>query len=107
MRIQSIENKSVLLVGGCGFIGHNLALHLKSLGARVSVLDSLGVNNVISFSSYSAETKNQKLYLKILTERQRLLREAKIPLYVQDARNYHAMCSISCNLLEKQLKCHK
>jgi len=94
MRIQSIENKSVLLVGGCGFIGHNLALHLKSLGARVSILDSLGVNNVISFSSYSEETKNQKLYLKILTERQRLLREAKIPLYVQDARNYHAMCSM-------------
>ena len=49
MSIQSLENKRVMLIGGAGFIGHNLALHLKSLGANVSVVDSLGVNNLMAF----------------------------------------------------------
>ena len=29
-------SKRILLVGGCGFIGHNLALHLKKKGSSVS-----------------------------------------------------------------------
>jgi nucleoside-diphosphate-sugar epimerase len=33
MSIKSLENKRIMLIGGAGFIGHNLALHLKSQGA--------------------------------------------------------------------------
>ena len=33
--------KKILLVGGCGFIGHNLAIYLKSLGHTPVVVDSL------------------------------------------------------------------
>jgi nucleoside-diphosphate-sugar epimerase len=43
-------NKKILLVGGCGFIGHNLALYLKKEGCSVSIVDSLSVNNVLSFT---------------------------------------------------------
>ena len=43
-----IQNKRVLIIGGGGFIGHNLALHLKSFGADVSIIDGLEVNNLTS-----------------------------------------------------------
>ena len=43
-----MKNKKVLLVGGCGFIGHNLSLYLEKLGHEVYLLDSFGVNNLIT-----------------------------------------------------------
>ena len=42
--------KKVLLTGGNGFIGHNLALYLKKKSYDVKVLDSLSVNNLLSFT---------------------------------------------------------
>ena len=38
--------KKILLVGGCGFIGHNLALYLKKIGHIPVIVDSLSVNNI-------------------------------------------------------------
>ena len=38
--------KKIALIGGCGFIGHNLALKLKSLNYDVSIVDSLSINNL-------------------------------------------------------------
>ena len=43
-----MKNKKILLVGGCGFIGHNLALNLKDQGHDVILIDSFGVNNFIT-----------------------------------------------------------
>ena len=40
--------KKVLIVGGSGFIGHNLAIYLKKREFEVSVVDSLAVNNYLS-----------------------------------------------------------
>ncbi len=80
-----------MLIGGAGFIGHNLALHLHSLGADVSIIDSLQVNNLAYFSSASEEIVNRPLYLNILYERQRLLKDSRIPTYIQDARDYQAL----------------
>jgi nucleoside-diphosphate-sugar epimerase len=86
-----IKGRRIMLVGGCGFIGHNLALELKKLGAEVCVVDGLAINNHLAFSSDAEHVVNRELYLAILIERQRLLRDAGIPVYVQDARDYHAM----------------
>tara|TARA_Y100000588_G_scaffold206724_1_gene220474 strand:- start:1203 stop:2237 length:1035 start_codon:yes stop_codon:yes gene_type:complete len=91
MSVQSMENKRIMLIGGAGFIGHNLALHLKSIGADVSIVDSLGVNNLMAFSSHGEEIVNRELCLDILQDRQVLLRKAHIPLFTQDARDYHAL----------------
>jgi len=102
MSVQLLDNKRIILIGGAGFIGHNLALHLKSLGADVSVVDSLSVNNIMAFSSYNEEIVNRELCLEILQERQILLRNAKVPLYVQDARDYHALGRLF-NLIEPQV----
>lgn len=82
--------RKIALIGGAGFIGHNLALTLARLGAEVHVVDSLQVNNLGAFSN-SHDDPNKALHLHLINERLRLLREAAIPLHVVDARDYHAL----------------
>ena len=83
-----IKNRKILIVGGAGFIGHNLAIKLKSLGANVRVIDSLTVNNLYSIKKNKTEVPFQKLSLKILNERFMLLKKNKISLDKIDARDY-------------------
>ena len=87
-----MKNKKILLVGGCGFIGHNLAIHLKNNGAIPVIIDSLAVNNILSFADN--EIKNKKLYSSILNNRIELLNSNQIKLIIQDARDYHAVSKI-------------
>lgn len=90
--MESIKGRRIALIGGAGFIGHNMALRLKSLGAEVSVLDSLQVNNLLKFAN-NGNPGNGK-YLGMLHQRLEMLRQAGIPLYVQDAREYHALSRV-------------
>ena len=59
----------MLLVGGAGFIGHNLAIALKKGGANVSIVDSLQVNNLLSLHHTNNPLKEKSLYLNIIDER--------------------------------------
>jgi nucleoside-diphosphate-sugar epimerase len=88
---DSIRNKRILLVGGAGFIGHNLALELKRRGADVSCVDSLEVNNLLSLHASANQAAERDLYLSVINERLELLRAAGVPLYVEDARDYHRL----------------
>ena len=56
-----MNGKKIVLIGGAGFIGHNLAVDLKKQGHEIMIIDNLAVNNVLSFTD--AEIKNRKLYL--------------------------------------------
>jgi nucleoside-diphosphate-sugar epimerase len=85
-----LRGRRVALIGGAGFIGHNLALRLRELGADVHVLDSLQVNNLGAFSNVIGDP-NKAFYLYLINERLRLLNENDIPLHVIDARDYHAL----------------
>lgn len=87
---DSIQGKTIALVGGAGFIGHNLALELKRRGADVHVIDNLQVNHLGAVYA-SPNLPNRAIYLKILQERLDLLQEAGIPIKVVDARDYHLM----------------
>ena len=87
-----MKSKKILLVGGCGFIGHNLALHLKQKGHVPIIVDSLSINNIYSLDN--TEIKNQKLYKLILENRIDLLKKNDINLIIQDARNYHAVSKL-------------
>lgn len=85
-----LRGRKIALIGGAGFIGHNLALTLARLGAEVHVVDSLQVNNLGAFSN-SHDDQNKSLYLHLINERLRLLTEAAIPLHVVDARDYQVL----------------
>ena len=87
-----MNSKKIVLIGGAGFIGHNLALALKTKGHDPIVIDSLSVNNMLSFTD--VEITNRKLYWSILNERIELLHENNIELNVEDARNYNAMSKL-------------
>ena len=86
----SLEGKCVALIGGAGFIGHNLALELKRQGAEVHIIDGLQVNNLGAFSN-SANDPGKALYLHIINERLDLLRNAGVALHVLDARDYQTL----------------
>lgn len=83
--------KRVLLVGGAGFIGHNLALALKREGNEVFVVDGLEVNNLVSLQDSRSIFLNRDFYIHVLEERLTLLRASDIPIYVEDARNYQRL----------------
>ncbi len=88
---QKLEGKKIALIGGAGFIGHNLALHLQSLGAKVDIIDGMQVNNLLSLVDNIDNVPYPDLSRSIIMERTNLLRKAKINLRVQDVRDYHAL----------------
>lgn len=89
----SLQGRRIALIGGAGFIGHNLALELVKQGAAVEVVDSLQVNNLLSIVGDNGNG-NRQLYTKILNQRLQLLQDAGVPLHIQDARDYHALTRI-------------
>lgn len=86
-----LSGRKIAIIGGAGFIGHNLALSLTQRGASVEIIDSLQVNNLLSLASGDGDLYNRDLYLRIINQRLDLLREAGIPVLVQDARDYQAL----------------
>jgi len=84
-----MKSKTIALIGGAGFIGHNMAIALRKRGHRPIIIDSLAVNNMLSFTD--SEINNRKLYWSILNQRMDLLHENDIQINIEDARNYNAM----------------
>jgi nucleoside-diphosphate-sugar epimerase len=87
-------HKKIIIIGGAGFIGHNLAIKLKENNFDVSVIDGLEVNNLTSVIGNYDNLPYPLLSKKIIDSRLDLLSEKKIPLYVQDVRNYHSLSHI-------------
>ena len=88
---SGVRGRRIAIIGGGGFIGHHLALALSREGASVEILDSLQVNNLLSLASSGSDLHHRDLYLRIINERLDLLRQAGIPMLVQDARDYHVL----------------
>lgn len=101
--INTLKGKVVAIMGGAGFIGHNLALKLKLLGAEVHVIDALQVNNLGAYTSTT--DSNSDLYIGFINQRLDLLRTAKIALHVMDIRDYHVI-SRCLNLIKPNVVIH-
>ena len=89
--MDTLTGRRIVLIGGAGFIGHHLALALAEKGAHVEVIDSLQVNNLLTFASQGNSSPQRELYYRFVNDRLALLHEAKIPVHIQDAREYHAL----------------
>lgn len=89
--MSDLEGRRIALVGGAGFIGHNMALAMKERGAHVEVIDGLEVNHLVHYAALPPSDPYRSLYLKILLERLDLLHNAGIPLRRQDARDYNGL----------------
>ena len=84
----ALRDHRVLLVGGAGFIGHNLALELACQKIEVAVADNLMINNLISnVSTNDVEPIQRELYQTFLLDRFVLMREAGVTIRNVDARN--------------------
>ncbi len=92
--IEDVKNKRILIMGGVGFIGHNLALKIADLGGDVTVVDGLQVNSLGYYTSQYSSNTNSELYISIINERLRLLKKAKVKILINDIRDYHTVSKI-------------
>ncbi|MDX6650819.1 MAG: hypothetical protein QOJ97_2770 [Solirubrobacteraceae bacterium] len=92
--LDNLAGRRIALIGGAGFIGHQLAIALKGMGAHVEIVDGLQVNNLLHYTALPPGTPNRELYLKIIEQRFAKLHAAGVPLHVQDARDYHQLSRV-------------
>jgi len=69
------KEETILITGGCGFIGHRLALALKKIGKNIIVYDSLDYEYKFP------------VYRKFIDMRLKKLKEAKIPIVQENTTN--------------------
>ena len=87
-------SKKILIIGGAGFIGHNLAIFLKKKKLDVTIVDGLNINNLDYLKKKYKEFSNPSLTKKILLNRLKLLKKSKIKFFKIDARNYNSLSRI-------------
>ncbi len=81
-----MKKNKVLIVGGAGFIGHNLALYLQRRKCKVLAIDDLKINNLEHVKKKVKDKLQKNLYLSFLKERINLLKKNKITLKKYDAK---------------------
>ena len=95
--MTSLQGRRIALIGGAGFIGHNLSGELVRRGAEVHVIDSLQVNNLLAFAAGEHNDK-RNMNLKILHSRLELMQKNGVTLHPLDARDYHALSRVLCGI---------
>jgi len=104
-KIANLKGKRVAIIGGAGFIGHNLAIKLKKLGAEPHVVDSLQVNNLGYYTSGYITDPNAERYISFINERLNLLRQNEVGLHIVDVRDYQ-LTTIALNSIKPDAIVH-
>ena len=95
---DKLSKKKILIVGGSGFIGHNLSIKLANLGAEVHAVDNLQVNNLAFYTSSYLNNPNAERYISFINSRLKLLRKNQVSLHIEDARDYHRISKLIDNI---------
>lgn len=103
--LVKLKGKRVAIIGGAGFIGHNLALELQKHGAVPHVIDGLQVNNLGYYASGYSQYPHAERYIAFINQRLSLIREARIGLHVIDVRDYHVV-SQTLSLIKPDVVVH-
>ena len=96
-----MKNNKVLIVGGAGFIGHNLAIYLKKKKFNILTVDSLKINNLEHVKKNIKNKNQKKLYTNFINDRLKFLKKNKIPLKICDATNKSKISKIFKNFKPK------
>ena len=92
---SELQKDRVLLVGGAGFIGHNLAVGLSKAGVSVMVLDNLMVNSLVDNAFYDeGDLLKRKLNLHFLMSRFEIMRSYGVEFRNCDARNFSDIANV-------------
>ena len=85
---KTLAGERVALVGGAGFIGHNLAVGLRQFGVEVLVVDNLMQNNMVdNVTTIDIDPFRRELNNGFLRQRFDLMREAGVVMRNADARS--------------------
>lgn len=85
---RNMSGDRVSLVGGAGFMGHNLALGLRQAGAEVQVVDNMMHNNLLAnVSDQNLDPFLRELNHGFLMQRFEKMRDAGVQLAKADARS--------------------
>lgn len=83
-----LAGKRVMLVGGAGFIGHNLAVDLRQYDVPVMVVDNLMLNNIVTnVTDTELDPLRRDLNHSFLMQRFDMMRDAGAEMFNADARN--------------------
>ena len=86
--------QKALLIGGAGFIGHNLALELRRQGVEVDIADGFRVNSLLNLSIQGQETQDIEVYRDFLEERLELLRSSDTEFIISNATDRYDVSKI-------------
>ena len=87
--IERLRNDRVLLIGGGGFIGHNLAMKLRKHDVTTMVVDNMMVNSLVDNTFHDkGDSSKRKLNLHFLMSRFELMRDVGVEFRNCDARNF-------------------
>ncbi len=82
-----MSKKKILVLGGAGFIGHNLSIFLKKKKFNVLGIDNFEINNFYYVKNNIKDLTKKKLYTNFLNERIELLKKNKIKLINCDIKD--------------------
>lgn len=86
--VDRLASERVMLIGGAGFIGHNLALRLREARVETMAVDNLMVNSLVDNVFVAGQDgARRQLYQNFLLDRFMLMRDAGVELRNADARN--------------------
>jgi nucleoside-diphosphate-sugar epimerase len=85
---DNLSKERVALIGGAGFIGHNLAIHLRTYGAEVMVMDNLMQNNMTAnITNSDLDAFRRELNHGFLAQRFEKMRDVNVHMRNADARS--------------------